>query len=69
MTEFVAELRHRIETAGQSLTLARQSGDDVAVHRHSARLLDLLDRAAATDVDTSGWVPASVVAAAAGNCA
>lgn len=57
MTAFVAGLRHRIEAAGQ------------AVHRRSARLLDLLDRAAATDVDTPGWVPASVGAAAAGTCA
>jgi hypothetical protein len=69
MTAFVAELRHQIVTAGQTLSQARQAEDDHAVHQHSARLLDLLDRAEATDVDTSDWVPASVVAAAAGNCA
>lgn len=69
MTEFVATLRDRIETAGRALILAERAGDVDAVHRHSARLLDLLDQAASTDVDTSGWVPSSVLAAAAGNCA
>jgi hypothetical protein len=69
MTAFVVELHHRIVTAGQALNQAVQAEDDRMVHQHSARLLDLLDRAAATDVDTSGWVPAGVVAAAAGNCA
>jgi hypothetical protein len=31
------------------------------VHRHAARLLDLLDRARANDVDTTGWVPATLM--------
>ena len=29
---------------------------------HAARLLDLLDRARVNDIDTTGWVPAAVMA-------
>ena len=66
MTEFTTVLRHQIEAAQQGLALARDERD---LHRHSARLLDLLDRAAATDVDTAGWVRPAVMALASGNCA
>lgn len=69
MTEFTTVLHSRIEAAQQALELAWRSGDDGEIHRHSARLLDLLDRAAAIDVDTTGWVRAAVMALAAGNCA
>ncbi|MPZ81767.1 MAG: hypothetical protein GEV28_15715 [Actinophytocola sp.] len=69
MTEFTTVLYSRIEAAQQGLALARQAGDDREIHRHSARLLDLLDRAAATDVNTTGWVAPAVLDVAAGHCA
>jgi len=50
-----------VDLAQRSLAGAGDAGE---VHRHSARLLDLLERAAANGVDTAGWVPAEVVSAA-----
>lgn len=70
MSEFVVVLRTQVDQARQALDQARQAGDTGQVHRHGARLLDLLERAASHGVDTTGWVPAdlvSVATAAAGN--
>jgi hypothetical protein len=64
MSEFVTALRTQVDQASQALEQARQVGDDGQVHRHGARLLDLLDRAAAHGIDTTGWVPADAVALA-----
>lgn len=61
MGAFVATLRTQVDLAQRSLAGAGDAGE---VHRHSARLLDLLERAAANGVDTAGWVPAEVVSAA-----
>ncbi|HVV21274.1 MAG TPA: hypothetical protein VHF06_17685 [Pseudonocardiaceae bacterium] len=64
MSGFVMTLRAQAEQAGDALEHAHRAGDDQQVHRHGARLLDLLDRAAAHGVDTTGWVPPDTVALA-----
>lgn len=67
---FVTTLRTQVDQAGQALARASRSSDDTQVHRYGARLLDLLDRAAAHGVNTADWVPLdllSVASTAAGN--
>lgn len=49
-------------SAQQQLERAHLEAQPSQVHRHAARLLDLLDRARANDIDTTGWVPATVMA-------
>jgi hypothetical protein len=69
MNEFRTVLRQNIETTQRRLRAAEQAGLERDVHLHSARLLDLLDRAASHGVDTSGWVQPFALAVAVGNCA
>ena len=69
MNEFTTVLRENIETIQSRLRAAEQAGLEREIHLHSARLLDLLDRAAIHGIDTSGWVQPGVLAVAAGNCA
>jgi hypothetical protein len=57
-------LRTQVDQARQALEQARGTGDVDDVHRHGARLLDLLKRAASHGVDTTGWVSPGLVAAA-----
>jgi hypothetical protein len=64
MSEFVVVLRAQVDQARQALDEARQSGDTDQIHRHGARLLDLLERAASHGVDTTNWVPADLVSVA-----
>ena len=61
MNEFVAVLRAQVDQARQALDQARQVDDNEHVHRHSARLLDLLERAKSHGVDTTDWVSADLV--------
>lgn len=61
MSAFVTTLRTQVDRAQRALVAA---GDADEVHRHSARLLDLLERAASNGVDTTEWVPSDVVSAA-----
>ena len=63
MSEFFAELRAQVDEAARALDQAQRSDGD-QVHRYGARLLDLLDRAAAYGVDTTGWVTADLLALA-----
>lgn len=70
VSAFVTTLHTQVDQARQALEQARQAADRDQVHRYSARLLDLLDRAASHGVDTADWVPAelvSVASTAAGN--
>lgn len=69
MSGFTAVLREEIETTRRSLEAAQQAGHPFEVHLHSARLLDLLDRAQRNAVDTAGWVPETALSTAASNCA
>ena len=55
-SEFTAVLRDQIATTERALLAAQQAAQPRQVYRHSARLLDLLDRAARNGVDTTGWV-------------
>lgn len=64
MSAFVTTLRTQVDLAQQALAQARQAGDNHQVHRHSARLLDLLERATSHGVDTTDWVPPDVVSTA-----
>jgi hypothetical protein len=68
MSEFVTVLRHNIERSQRSLKAAQQADQPYEVHLHSARLMDLLDRAAANGVDTTGWIRRDTLASAAANC-
>jgi hypothetical protein len=65
MSEFVTALRTQVDQAHQALEQARPAGDADQVHRHGARLLDLLQRAATHGVDTTGWVPSDTLSLAA----
>jgi hypothetical protein len=70
VSAFVTTLRTQVDLALHGLAAARRTGDDDQVHRHGARLLDLLERAAAHGVDTSDWAPpdlVSLASTAAGN--
>jgi hypothetical protein len=70
LSTFVATLHTQVDQAQQALAHARQASDDGQVHRYGARLLDLLDRAAAHGVNTTDWVPRdllSLASSAAGN--
>ncbi|GAA0635637.1 hypothetical protein GCM10010174_66640 [Kutzneria viridogrisea] len=69
MSQFATVLRENIETTQRHLTAAQEAGHPFEVHLHSARLMDLLDRAASNGVDTTGWVPEAALAAATANCA
>jgi hypothetical protein len=59
---FETALRESVMSARQQLERAHLEGQPSQVHRHAARLLDLLDRARVNDIDTTGWVPATVMA-------
>lgn len=67
-SEFTAVLRDQIETTQDALVAAQQGGLPRQVYRHSARLLDLLDRAAHNGVDTTGWVVQDILAVADETC-
>lgn len=63
-------LYSQVDLARHELEKACETGGLDSVHRHSARLLDLLERAAAHGVDTNDWVSPellSVALTAAGN--
>jgi hypothetical protein len=59
---FETALRESVMSARRQLERADLDGQPAQVHRHAARLLDLLDRARANDIDTSGWIPATLMA-------
>lgn len=61
MNAFVTTLHAQVDQAGHALEQAQQAGDVELVHRHGARLLDLLDRASAHGVDTVDWVASTTV--------
>ena len=70
VSSFVTTLHTGVDQARQALEQAQHAGDNDQVHRHGARLLDLLERAASYGVDTSDWVSpdlVSLASAAAGN--
>ena len=58
---FETTLRESVMSARRQLERASLDGQPAQVHRHAARLLDLLDRARANDIDTTGWVPATLM--------
>jgi hypothetical protein len=59
---FEIALRESVMSARRQLERAHLDALPSQVHRHAARLLDLLDRARANDIDTTGWVPATLMA-------
>jgi hypothetical protein len=59
---FETALRESVMSARRQLERAHLDGQPAQVHRHAARLLDLLDRARANDIDTTGWIPATLMA-------
>jgi post-segregation antitoxin (ccd killing protein) len=59
---FETALRESVMSARRQLERAYLDAQPSQVHRHAARLLDLLDRARANGIDTSGWVPATLMA-------
>ena len=67
-SEFAAVLRDQIAATQDRLLAARRGNLPRQVYRHSARLLDLLDRAASEGVDTTGWVPEDLLAVASASC-
>ena len=58
---FETALRDSVMSARRQLERAYLDGQPAQVHRHAARLLDLLDRARANDIDTTGWIPATLM--------
>jgi hypothetical protein len=69
MSEFTTVLHDSIMRSQHLLRAAQQAGHPFDVHLHSARLMDLLDRAADNDVDTTGWVHQDALSTATSNCA
>jgi hypothetical protein len=67
-SEFTAVLRDQIATTQRALLATQEASQPRQVYRHSARLLDLLDRAARNGVDTTGWVPDDTLAIAHASC-
>ncbi|WP_291412917.1 hypothetical protein [Actinophytocola sp.] len=61
MSQFETTLRDRVDAVQQAIVEARRVGDGYAASLHHARLEDLLDLAARTDVDTAGWVDPALV--------
>ncbi|MDT7575451.1 MAG: hypothetical protein QOH17_1784 [Pseudonocardiales bacterium] len=59
---FETALRESVTSARRQLERSYLDAQPSQVHRHAARLLDLLDRARANDIDTTGWVPATLMA-------
>jgi hypothetical protein len=66
-SEFTAVLRDQIGTTQRAPLAAQEASQPRQVHRHSARLLDLLDRAARNGVDTTGWAPEATLSVAHAN--
>lgn len=58
----VGRPRESVMSAPRQLERAYLDAHPAQVHRHAARLLDLLDRARANGIDTSGWVPPTLMA-------
>lgn len=67
-SEFTAVLRDQIGSTERALVAAQQAAQPREVYRRSARLLDLLDRAARNGVDTTGWVSEDVLSIALATC-
>ena len=67
-SEFTEVLRVQIATTQDAILAARAARLPRQVYRHSARLLDLLDRAARDGFDTSGWVPEDILTVAHATC-
>lgn len=63
MNDFTV-LHTRISDAQRALEQARNAGHEHEVHLHSARLLDLIDRAVGLGADVSGWVHPAVLSIA-----
>jgi hypothetical protein len=59
---FETALRESVTSARRQLERSYLDAQPSQVHRHAARLLDLLDRARANDIETTGWVPATLMA-------
>jgi hypothetical protein len=58
---FKMVLRESVECAALGLRDAQRRRHPVEVHRHAARLMDLLDRARDHGVATAGWVSDSTL--------
>lgn len=58
---FETALHESVMSARRQLERAYLDAHPSEVHRHAARLLDLLDRARANGIDTSDWVPATLM--------
>ena len=70
MNEFASALRAQADQARKALEQARMVGDDDEMHEYGARLLELLERAGAHGIDSTGWIPPaalSLASALAGN--
>lgn len=61
---FEAALHDGVGRAQEGLQRARYEGLPQEESRHAARLLDLMDRARRSGIDTTGWVHPAVMAAA-----
>jgi len=56
MGSFKSTLREEVDASRDQLVLAVRRDEAADVHRHGARLADLLERARRHAIDTSGWV-------------
>lgn len=56
MSVFETELRASVDDAVRGLQEAYQSDTRSNARRYAARIMDLLDRARAYDINTAGWV-------------
>ncbi|HEY2207046.1 MAG TPA: hypothetical protein VGH99_21510 [Pseudonocardia sp.] len=62
MNSFEVTLREQVEESRARLESAVRHDESAEVHRHSARLADLLDRASSHGFDTTKWLDPSALA-------
>jgi hypothetical protein len=67
-SEFRLALRDQIATTQTALLAAQGAGEPRQVYRYSARLLDLLERAASNEIDTTGWITDDALSLASASC-
>jgi hypothetical protein len=68
ISEFTAVLRDQLGTTERALVAAKEAAQTRELYRHSARVLDLMDRASRNGVETTGWVPEDALSVAQATC-
>jgi hypothetical protein len=60
MSAFEAVLRQQVADSALALQQAERAGDEAAGSMYRARLWDLMDRAAANDIEAGSWIAGEI---------